>query len=104
MLKENSLLPVIAFSFSRRECEGNAMGLSNVDCNTDEEKATVEEVSHPPALCCVCVCVWTELRRGKQLFFCRITLSLQMVVFRLWSLGPFFRVCTHMRFYACWPT
>ena len=36
--------PVIVFSFAKRECEGNALQLSKIDFNTDDEKKMVKSV------------------------------------------------------------
>jgi ATP-dependent RNA helicase DOB1 len=44
MIMERKFQPVIVFSFSRRECEQYALSMSKLDFNTDDEKATVEEV------------------------------------------------------------
>lgn len=44
MAKERDWLPIIVFSFARRECEGNAMSVSTIDLTDDSEKELVEEV------------------------------------------------------------
>ena len=44
MIQEKGWAPVIVFSFSRRECEANAMQMAKLDLNTPEEQETVEEV------------------------------------------------------------
>jgi ATP-dependent RNA helicase DOB1 len=36
--------PVIVFSFSKRECEENAVQVSKLDFNTDQEKEMVESI------------------------------------------------------------
>ncbi|XP_078573657.1 exosome RNA helicase MTR4-like [Branchiostoma floridae x Branchiostoma japonicum] len=44
MIMERNFAPVIAFSFSKKECEAYALQMSKLDFNTDEEKKLVEEV------------------------------------------------------------
>lgn len=51
MIMERKFQPVIVFSFSRRECEQNAMSMSKLDFNTDEEKDIVEQVFKNAILC-----------------------------------------------------
>lgn len=51
MIMERKLQPVIIFSFSRRECEQNAMSMSKLDFNTDEEKDQIEQVFRNAILC-----------------------------------------------------
>lgn len=51
MIMERKFQPVIVFSFSRRECEHNAMSMSKLDFNSQEEKDAVEQVFHNAILC-----------------------------------------------------
>ncbi|KAL6773736.1 hypothetical protein ACKKBG_A22275 [Auxenochlorella protothecoides x Auxenochlorella symbiontica] len=56
LIKERKLDPVIVFSFSRRECESNAMlmakaDLGALDFNTQEEKETVDAVFQSALQC-----------------------------------------------------
>lgn len=44
LAEENTWLPLIVFSFSRKECEFRAISLKKIDLNTVEEKAAVKEV------------------------------------------------------------
>ena len=44
MIMVKNYHPVIVFSFSKRECEGNALVLSKMDFNDDKEKGLVQEV------------------------------------------------------------
>ncbi|TPX62596.1 hypothetical protein PhCBS80983_g00405 [Powellomyces hirtus] len=44
MIMSKNYQPVIVFSFSKRECEGNAMMLSKVDLTTEDEKSLVDAV------------------------------------------------------------
>eukprot|EP00054_Salpingoeca_dolichothecata_P017500 m.105077 g.105077 ORF g.105077 m.105077 type:complete len:1072 (-) comp22474_c0_seq1:123-3338(-) len=44
MIMERSYQPVIVFSFSKRECEANALQMSKLDFNTEDEKELVENV------------------------------------------------------------
>ncbi|CAE8646419.1 unnamed protein product [Polarella glacialis] len=44
MCSDRSYLPVIVFSFSRKECEGNAVALKKMDVTDDEEKKLIDEV------------------------------------------------------------
>lgn len=48
---ERKFQPVIVFSFSRRECEHNAMSMSKLDFNSEEEKDAVEQVFRNAILC-----------------------------------------------------
>lgn len=43
-IKERDMIPVIIFSFSRKECEAYATQMTNLDFNTEEEKAMVKEI------------------------------------------------------------
>ncbi|MCP9263772.1 Superkiller viralicidic activity 2-like 2 [Dirofilaria immitis] len=43
-LKERDMIPVIIFSFSRKECEAYATQMTNLDFNTEDEKAKVKEI------------------------------------------------------------
>lgn len=51
MIMERKFQPVIIFSFSRRECENHALSMSKLDFNTDEEKASVEEIFNNAMMC-----------------------------------------------------
>ncbi|KAL5706662.1 RNA helicase [Ranunculus cassubicifolius] len=51
MIMERKLQPVIIFSFSRRECEQNAMSMSKLDFSTAEEKEQIEDVFQKAILC-----------------------------------------------------
>ncbi|KAH9305965.1 hypothetical protein KI387_010369 [Taxus chinensis] len=51
MIMEKKFQPVIVFSFSRRECEQNALSMSKLDFNSEEEKQAVEQVFHNAILC-----------------------------------------------------
>lgn len=42
LIKDNSLDPAIVFSFSKRDCESNALALSKMDLTSDEEKESIE--------------------------------------------------------------
>ncbi|CAM9097461.1 unnamed protein product, partial [Ectocarpus fasciculatus] len=44
LIMERDLDPVIVFSFSKKECESNALQTSRFDFNSEEEKALVEQV------------------------------------------------------------
>ncbi|KAI9008179.1 rRNA-processing arch domain-containing protein [Gaertneriomyces semiglobifer] len=44
MIMQKQYHPVIVFSFSKRECEGNALVLSKLDFTSDEEKSMVDAV------------------------------------------------------------
>eukprot|EP01027_Heterolobosea_sp_BB2_P015582 GEZU01022297.1.p1 GENE.GEZU01022297.1~~GEZU01022297.1.p1 ORF type:complete len:800 (-),score=347.82 GEZU01022297.1:147-2546(-) len=44
MIMERRYEPVIVFSFSKRECEANALNMAKLDFNEAEEKQLVEEV------------------------------------------------------------
>lgn len=44
MCQDRGYLPVIVFSFSRRECEANAVALKRMDLTDDDEKKLIEEV------------------------------------------------------------
>ena len=44
MIMVKNYHPVIVFSFSKRECEGNALQLSKLDLNIDSEKEAVQQV------------------------------------------------------------
>ena len=44
LLRDNSLTPAIVFSFSRRQCELNAMQIKKVDLNTEEEKEIIRQI------------------------------------------------------------
>merc|ERR1712194_462758 len=44
MCNDRGYLPVIVFSFSRKECEANAVALKKMDVTTDDEKKLVDEV------------------------------------------------------------
>lgn len=48
---ERKFQPVIVFSFSRRECEHNAMSMSKLDFNSEEEKDAVEQVFRNAIIC-----------------------------------------------------
>ncbi|VDO26325.1 unnamed protein product [Brugia timori] len=43
-LKERDMIPVIIFSFSRKECEAYATQMTSLDFNTEDEKAKVKEI------------------------------------------------------------
>lgn len=51
MIMERKFHPVIVFSFSRRECERNAMSMNQLDFNSEEEKELVEQVFRNAILC-----------------------------------------------------
>ena len=36
--------PVIVFSFAKKECEQNAVGLKAMDLTDDDEKETIEQI------------------------------------------------------------
>mmetsp|Transcript_95298 Transcript_95298/g.208402 ORF Transcript_95298/g.208402 Transcript_95298/m.208402 type:complete len:1043 (+) Transcript_95298:202-3330(+) len=44
MCKDRGYLPVIVFSFSRKECEGQAVTLKKLDVTDDDEKKLIDEV------------------------------------------------------------
>lgn len=44
MCSDRGYLPVIVFSFSRKECEANAVALKKMDVTDDEEKKLIDEV------------------------------------------------------------
>lgn len=44
LIKEQNFLPVIVFSFSRRDCEALAMQLSKIDLNDATEKTLVQDI------------------------------------------------------------
>eukprot|EP00112_Aurelia_sp_Birch-Aquarium-sp1_P016633 Seg379.1 transcript_id=Seg379.1/GoldUCD/mRNA.D3Y31 product="Exosome RNA helicase MTR4" protein_id=Seg379.1/GoldUCD/D3Y31 len=44
MIMERNFAPVIVFGFSKKECEANALQMSKLDFNTDEEKKLVSDV------------------------------------------------------------
>ncbi|KAJ3345963.1 ATP-dependent RNA helicase mtr4, partial [Kappamyces sp. JEL0680] len=44
MINLKNYHPVIVFSFSKKECENNALQLSKIDFNTDDEKALVKSI------------------------------------------------------------
>jgi len=44
MCNERGYLPVIVFSFSRKECESNAVALKKLDVTDDDEKKLIDEV------------------------------------------------------------
>lgn len=44
MIFSKNLYPAIVFSFSKRECESNAMQMSKLDFNSEEEKTLVRDV------------------------------------------------------------
>jgi ATP-dependent RNA helicase DOB1 len=44
MCNDRGYLPLIVFSFSRKECEANAVALKKLDCTDDEEKKLIDEV------------------------------------------------------------
>lgn len=44
LVMDRQMYPVIVFSFSKKECEGNAAAMSKLNFNTPEEDALVEEV------------------------------------------------------------
>lgn len=44
MCVENNYAPIIVFSFSRKECETNAVALKKLDFTTDDEKKLIGEV------------------------------------------------------------
>ena len=41
MLKKKSQLPVVAFTFSRKQCDNNANQLTSVDLTTNVEKSNI---------------------------------------------------------------
>ncbi|VDN02519.1 unnamed protein product [Thelazia callipaeda] len=43
-LKERDMIPVIIFSFSRRECESYATQMINMDFNSEDDKCKVKEI------------------------------------------------------------
>lgn len=43
-IRERELMPVIVFSFSRRECEAYATSLKDIDFNDGEQKEMIQEV------------------------------------------------------------
>ena len=43
-IMEKNLVPVIIFSFSKKDCEAYALQMSKLDFNSNEEKRLVEEV------------------------------------------------------------
>ncbi|PKA55378.1 DEAD-box ATP-dependent RNA helicase ISE2, chloroplastic [Apostasia shenzhenica] len=51
MIMERQYQPVIIFSFSRRECEQNALCMAKLDFNIPEEKDVVEQVFQSAILC-----------------------------------------------------
>jgi ATP-dependent RNA helicase DOB1 len=42
LIKDNELDPAIVFSFSKRDCESNALALSKLDLTSEEEKISIE--------------------------------------------------------------
>merc|ERR1712146_668706 len=44
LIKEQRLVPVIIFSFSRRECEAHARSVAKLSFNSQEEEETVEKI------------------------------------------------------------
>jgi len=44
MCSDRGYLPVIVFSFSRKECESNAVALKKMDVSDDDEKKLIDEV------------------------------------------------------------
>lgn len=44
MINMKNFHPVIVFSFSKKECEGNALQVSKLDFNTDDEKDLVKSI------------------------------------------------------------
>lgn len=46
MCRDRGYLPVIVFSFSRKECESNAIALKKLDVTDDDEKKMIDEVFH----------------------------------------------------------
>ncbi|KAF7456406.1 putative Superkiller viralicidic activity 2 family 2 [Cryptosporidium felis] len=42
MCQERSYLPIIVFSFSKKDCELNALSLKNIDLSTDEDKESID--------------------------------------------------------------
>lgn len=44
MCRDRGYLPVIVFSFSRKECEANAVALKKMDVTDDDEKRLIDEV------------------------------------------------------------
>lgn len=44
MCRDRGYLPLIVFSFSRKECEANAVALKKMDVTDDEEKKLIDEV------------------------------------------------------------
>jgi len=43
-LFEDDLLPAIVFTFNKKECDSNALEVSQLDFNTTEEKKSVTEI------------------------------------------------------------
>ena len=41
MLKKKNQLPVVAFTFSRKQCDSNANQLTTVDLTTNSEKSSI---------------------------------------------------------------
>ena len=44
MIMDRRYDPCLIFCFSKRDCEANALQMSKLDLNNDDEKALVEEV------------------------------------------------------------
>lgn len=44
MCSERGYLPLIVFSFSRKDCENHALALKKLDCTDDDEKKLIDEV------------------------------------------------------------
>jgi ATP-dependent RNA helicase DOB1 len=44
LIHENNLSPAIVFSFSKKDCETNAMSLAKLDLTSDEEKELIEKI------------------------------------------------------------
>jgi ATP-dependent RNA helicase DOB1 len=44
LIHENNLSPAIVFSFSKKDCETNAMSLAKMDLTSDEEKELIEKI------------------------------------------------------------
>jgi ATP-dependent RNA helicase DOB1 len=44
LLQQKKWMPIICFSFSRRECEQNALNLSNTSLNDEKEQELVVDV------------------------------------------------------------
>ncbi|KAJ1615084.1 Mtr4p like SKI family SFII helicase [Cryptosporidium canis] len=42
MCQERSYLPIIVFSFSKKDCELNALSLKNIDLSTEDEKESID--------------------------------------------------------------